>query len=247
MKGILGAGLLAFASMAFAGDGKEKDIVRFYTNARVVLDEQGVPQQVRANEKLPPAVRDVVEQRVMQWRFEPARINGVAKAGVTHVLLEACAVPSSGGNMQVAMDYRSNGPAVAGNTVTVMPPRYPVSAVQMGHEGSFNVVMRVQPDGRASVERIDAISGSVKPFQKTLRDWVAAMRYVPEEVDGAPISTQISTLVDFGIGAASFKQLVREKREAEARSTQCQAAAGAVSDPLRPVVLDSPFRPRETG
>ena len=246
MKGMLWIGLLAFASAASGGDEKS-DAVRFYANARVVLDAQGVPQQVQANERLPPAVRSAIEQRVMQWRFEPARIDGVAKAGVTHVFLDACAVPAADGTMRMAMDYRSNGPGLAGGAVLVAPPRYPVEAARSNREGSFNVVMRIGADGRASVERIETVAGTAKPFDKALREWVAAMRYVPEEVDTAPISTQMSMLVDFELGAGSLKQAARERREQDAQSAGCRMAAGEGTDPRRPVVLDSPFRPVTTG
>jgi TonB family protein len=243
MKGMLWIGLLAFAS---AGDATN-DVVRFNANARVVLDAQGVPQQVQANERLPPTVRSAIEQHVMQWRFEPARIGGVAKPGVTHVSLDACAVPAPDGTMRMAMDYRSNGPGLAGGATVVAPPRYPVEAARANREGSFNVVMRIGADGRASVERIEAVSGAVKPFDKALREWVAAMRYVPEEVDAMPISTQMSMLVDFGLGSGGLKQMVREQQAKDAQSAGCRTAAGEGSDPRRPVVLDSPFKPITTG
>ena len=51
MKGMLFVGLLAFASAAWAGDATDQ-VVRFQANARVVLDAEGVPQQVQANEKV---------------------------------------------------------------------------------------------------------------------------------------------------------------------------------------------------
>ncbi|MCH6484859.1 hypothetical protein MMG85_15010 [Pseudoxanthomonas sp. LH2527] len=245
MKRLVGMGLLSVAFGAVAGD-KAAEPVRFFANARVVLDAQGVPQQVEANEKLPPAVRAAVEQRVIQWRFEPAKMGGVAKPGVTHVFLDACAMPAADGNMTLAMDYRSNGPGLAGGATLVAPPMYPVSAARYGQEGSFNVFMRIGPDGRASIERIEPVAGKVKPFEKTLRDWVGAMRYVPEVVDAVPIATQMSMLVDFKLGGGTLRQAARERLEKDRQSPQCQAAAGEGADPRRPVVLDSPFKPITT-
>jgi TonB family protein len=246
MKGMLGIGLLVLASAASAGEEAQSETLRFYANARVVLDDQGVPQQVQANERLPPSVRSAIEQRVMQWRFEPARIGGSATAGVTHVSLDACAVPAPDGTMRMAMEYRSNGPGLAGGAMLVAPPRYPAEAARYGRQGSFNVVMRIGADGNASIERIERVSGLAKPFEKTLREWVAAMRYVPEEVDTVPISTQISMLVDFKMGGESLEDRARAKREEDAQSAGCRKAAGAVQDRLRPVVLDSPFKPVTT-
>lgn len=246
MKGSVAAGLLAVAFTATAGE-KVAEPVRFYANARVVLDEQGVPQQVQANEKLPPVVRGVIEERVRHWRFEPARVGGVAKAGVTHVFMDACAVPLPDGGMRMALDYRSNGPALAQGALIAAPPRYPVDAARAGREGSFRVVINVGQDGAATVGSIEPLTGALKPFEKTLRDWVAAMRYVPEQVDGVPIATQLAMPVDFAMGGMSTRRMEREEKEQAAQSPECRAAAGRDTNPQRPVVLDSPFKPRETG
>ena len=246
MKGSLAAGLLAVAFTATAGE-KAAEPVRFYANARVVLDEQGVPQQVQANDKLPPVVRGAIEERVRHWRFEPARVGGVAKVGVTHVFMDACALPLPDGGMRLALDYRTNGPALAQGAIVASPPRYPVDAARAGREGSFRVVINVGKDGAATVGSIEPLEGSLKSFEKTLRDWVAAMRYVPEQVDGLPIATQIAMPVDFSMGGASMRRMAREDEERAAQSPECRAAAARDPDPQRPVVLDSPFRPKETG
>lgn len=245
MKRLIGMGLLSVAFGVMADD-KTAEPIRFQATARVVLDAHGVPQQVEANENLPPAVRAAVEQRVVQWRFEPAKMGGVAKPGVTHVFLDACAMPAADGNMTLAMDYRSNGPGLAGGATLVAPPRYPVEAARNGREGSFNVFMRIGSDGRAAIERIEPVAGKVKPFEETLHEWVGAMRYVPEVVDAAPIATQMSMLVDFELGDGTLRQAAKELREKDRQSAQCRAAAGEGSDPRRPVVLDSPFKPITT-
>ena len=184
-------GLLVLASGASAA-GKEPQPVRFHASARVVLDEHGVPQQVQASEKLPPVIRTLVEQRVTQWRFEPAQVQGVAKGGVTHVFLDACIAPRADGGMQVAMNYRTHGPGLANGAVLVSPPRYPVEAARSNREGSFRVVAQIGPDGRATIASVETTHGSLKPFEKTLHDWVASIRYVPEQVDGQPIATQLA-------------------------------------------------------
>ncbi|WP_299345616.1 energy transducer TonB [uncultured Pseudoxanthomonas sp.] len=247
MKGSVAVGLLAVSFTLTAGE-KAAEPVRFYANARVVLDEQGVPQQVQANEKLPAVVRGVIEERVLRWRFEPARVGGVAKTGVTHVFMDACAVPLPDGGMRMALDYRSNGPALAQGALFAAPPRYPVDAARMAREGRFRVVINVGQDGTATVGSIDPLEGSLKPFEKTLRDWVAAMRYVPEQVDGVPIATQLAIPVDFAMGGGmGMRRAERAEKEQAAQSPECRAASAGGTDPQRPVVLDSPFKPRETG
>jgi hypothetical protein len=129
MKRALWVGLLAFASAASAGEAKN-EAVKFHANARVILDDQGVPQQVQAGETLPEAIRALVEQRVMTWRFEPAQVNGVPMAGVTHVFLNACLAPLPGDGMSLAMNYRNHGPGYAGGASLPPPPRYPASAAR---------------------------------------------------------------------------------------------------------------------
>ena len=69
--------LLLFAGSASA-EGKT-DPVLFPATARIALDAEGVPQDVQANPKLPVPVREAIERRVKQWRFEPALVDGVAR------------------------------------------------------------------------------------------------------------------------------------------------------------------------
>jgi TonB family protein len=251
MRGILGTGLLLVATMAAAADEVAEPVL-FHASARVELDETGVPRQVTVSERLPPLFRDMVQARVMQWRFEPARVDGQARAGVTHVFLDACAVPAAEGKLRVAMDYRSHGPAPADGTAYPPPPRYPVDAAIDGAQGEFQLTLRIAEDGRVQLQSIEALQGSKRPFERDLRKWVAALRYSPEEVDGKPVATTLSFPVTFSVGpvagARRWREEAREEaRQAVRRSPECVAAAGEGEEPRRPVVLDSPFRPRETG
>ncbi|MBD9470585.1 energy transducer TonB [Pseudoxanthomonas sp. PXM01] len=245
MRGILGAGLLAVAAAASATD-KAEEPVRFHASARVELDVAGVPRQVQANPQLPPFLQDMVEERVMQWRFEPPRVDGQAKAGVTHVFLDACAVPAPEGKMRIAMDYRSHGPAPADGTSYPMPPRYPISAVIAGQQGDFKLTLQVATDGRVQLLSLETLKGSKRPFERDIKKWVADMRYRPEEVDGTPVATQVSFAVTFSLGPdVGIKRMREEMREEVRRSPEC-VAAGAGGEPERPVVLDSPFKPITT-
>ncbi|NCT70611.1 MAG: hypothetical protein GXC75_06670 [Xanthomonadaceae bacterium] len=251
MRGILGAGLLLVATIAAATE-EVAEPVRFHASARVELDEAGVPRQVTASESLPPLIRDLVQARVMQWRFEPPRVDGQARAGVTHVFLDACAVPAPEGKMRVAMDYRSHGPAPADGTAYPAPPRYPVSAAIDGAQGEFQLTLRIAEDGRVQLQSIEALQGSKRPFERDLRKWVAALRYSPEEVDGKPVATTLSFPVTFSVGPVASarrwrEDALEEARQAARRSPECVSAAGSDAEPPRPVVLDSPFKPRETG
>lgn len=245
MRIVLGACILAAALATAANETAEP--VRFIANARVELDAQGVPQRVQANEKLPVAIRSALEQRIMHWRFEPAQVNGVSMAGVTHVFLDACLAPLPGDGMSLAMNYRHHGPGYASGTALPPPPRYPPSAARYDQEGSFRVVARIGADGRAKIDSIETLSGELKRFEPALREWVSAMRYAPEEVDGKPITTQVVYPVDFSLSQGSIRKLREADRQAARHSTECQAAAGQSEDPSPPVVLDSPFKLKEAG
>lgn len=243
MRRLLGTGLLLAITGASATEPAEAPIA-FRAQARVELDAQGVPYRAHADETLPAPIRDAIEKRVLQWRFEPARINGEPRPGATTVFLDACAVPGEQGSMKLAMAYRRHGPGYAGGGTTPMPPRYPVDAARSGKQGSFRVTLEVGVDGHANVQAIETLEGTVWPFQSRLKEWARALRYVPEEIDGRPVATRIAMSVDFSIGDNAPHQ-----QAAAERSPECTAAteAGASEESLHPVVLDSPFKPKETG
>lgn len=247
MRKMWGIGLLLVAFNAASAEPAPKPI-HFRAQARVALDAQGVPQRVDVDPKLPAVVRDAIAQRVGQWRFEPARVHDQPRAGVTTVFLDACAVPSENGDMRLAVDYGWNGPGYADGRYFHPAPRYPVDAAKRGAVGEFRVVLQVGVDGRASVETIEARKGQLRLFEDALRTWVSVLRYVPEEIDGAPVATRIAIPVDFSMGGFNSREYERQEREARRKSPECMAAMGEDADaPQRPVVLDSPFKPVTTG
>ena len=235
-------GLLLFVGATHAEAAKEP--VRFPATARIALDAEGIPQEVQANPRLPVPVREAIERRVKQWRFEPAMVDGVAKPGVTHVTLQACAIPQSDGSLRVGMDYQGNGPCYADDALRLPRLPYPPAAMRAATQANIDLTVSIGEDGRATVQSMKARRGSVKEFKAGLEAWVAGMRYVPEEVDGRRIATQMRIPVEFYFTERSKRQ---ELMAAAARTPECAAAAGQPDDPLNPVVLDSPFRPRETG
>lgn len=243
MKRGLAIGLLLASASLQAGEAT--DPVRFPATARVVLDAEGVPQHVEANPKLPSVVREAVEARIAQWRFEPARVNGVPRPGVTHVRLKACAIPQANGGMRIGMDYASNGPGYADDALWLPRMPYPPLAARAGLEGRFELTVRVGKDGRATLETIKTRRGSVGDFRQAMEAWVASIRYLPEVVDGHPIETQLRYPVAFFF--VQERASSADPQTVDARSPECVAAAGQEDDPMTPVVLDSPFRPLSTG
>jgi len=242
MKPWCALGVLLVAGSAFA-EGKD-DPVLFPATARIVLDAEGVPRQVQANPKLPVPVREAIERRVAQWRFEPAHVDGVAKPGITHVRLQACAIPKPDGSLHIGMDYQGNGPGYANDALRLPRLPYPPAAMRSGAQANINLDVRVGEDGLVTLQSMNATRGSVKDFKAILEAWGAVMRYVPEEVDGRPIATQVRIPVSFYFSERSQR---RELQASAARTPECVAAAGQPSEPADPVVLDSPFKPLQTG
>lgn len=247
MRRMLGVGLLWVALNASSAEPAHEPI-HFRAHARVVLDAQGVPQRVDVDQKLPAVIRSAVAERVMAWRFGPALIEGQAHAGATTVFVDACAVPSDGGSMRLAVEYAWNGPGYADGRYFHPAPRYPVEAAKRGRAGAFRLVLTIGEDGRATVDTIEVQHGQLPLFEGALRSWVAQLRYVPEEVDGKPVATRVAIPVDFSLGwALSARQQIREERDAKRNSSECMAAMGGGSEEApQPVVLDSPFKPITT-
>lgn len=242
MNKLLACGLLAWAGVASAADQDGKPIP-FDFSARVSVDETGAPQQIQFSDKLPKGFQSLAEQRIRQWHFEPARVDGVAKAGVTHVFVNACAVPKADGGMRISMGYRANGPGLPDLAPTMMKaPQYPGAAVRGGLQGELRLILGIGVDGRASVDSIES-DGSHRfrqAFEPALRSWATTLRFIPEEVDGKPVVTHVRIPVSFNLGDGTRHEPERENRD------ECLAARGAGGNAPQPVVLDSPFKPITT-
>lgn len=216
--------------------------VPFKTKAKVWLDEQGVPQRVEAPEQLPAAIREAIGARIKEWRFAPATVNGEAKSGVTHLMLNACAAASPSGELNLALGYVYGGPVNNQNAAGLTPPpRYPVDAVRSGIEGTWLVTYEVLPDGTAQWMSV-APQGETNPkrlnyFEPALRQWVSQLRYQPEEVDGRAVSTVVRMPVGFSLDTST--KPVSRKEEAQS-GKECIAAMQAAV-PMR-TASDTQFK-----
>ncbi len=233
---------LAACATPPAQAGSTNPPVPFKTKAKVWLDEQGVPQHVETPEQLPAAIGEAIRSQVKAWRFEPATVNGEAKPGITHLLLDACAAAGASGELNLALGYVYGGPVNAGNAAGLAPPpRYPVDAVRSGVQGTWLVTYEVLPDGKAQWLSV-APQGDTNPkrlgyFEPSLRQWVSQLRYQPEEVDGRAISTVVRIPVDFSLDTSSKPA----SREEEARSGKECLAAMQAEVPMR-TASDTPFK-----
>lgn len=238
---------LMFAALMAAGPALAADddqVVVFQTVAKVAVGTDGQPEEVQAAERLPPSLRQFVESTVGGWQFVPALVDGVALKGTTWVRLSVCAVPQ-GGDFALSARYTGNGPTPASGAVLADPPRYPVNAMRSGVEGDMLVTYTVEADGSATLDSIAYPEREEKRmrryFDRALREWVSAMRYEPEKLDGRAVATRISTPVEFSLGESfSRKQVEEEVRRGWQDSPECLAAEGRQPQG-KEAIAQSPF------
>ncbi|MBP3984115.1 TonB family protein [Pseudoxanthomonas helianthi] len=233
---------LLFATSIATPNGTDasKPVV-FRAGARVAVDATGKPTSVQASEDLPDAVRGYIERRIAGWRFDVPQREGVPVGGVTYVVLGACAMPAKEG-YRLGMDFKSNGPGLPKDWLT--PPRYPPNAARAGNEANMDVTYAVESDGNATLEEMKfrgARPPAARDFDASVREWIARLRFEPEQVAGQPVRTRTTVPVDFSLGNATNGRRLRraEKDETKGKSLECEAATGYEYDQ---VVLDSPFK-----
>lgn len=221
--------------------------VAFTTMVKVAVDDAGRPAVVEAVSALPEAVRDFVEARTCELEFQPAMIDGRAHGGVTYVVMGVCAVPD-GDAMVMAAEYRGNGPGQTDGTPYPAPPRYPIEAARRDLGAEMTIHYTARPDGSAALDRVefnDKAQRGKGMFERMARDWVRDMRLLPEQVDGRPISTPVSTPVELVVARAGTPR-AREMLEAARRSWVDRPECLAVERPSgQAVAAQSPFVVRE--
>lgn len=194
---------------------------------------------------MPEAVRTYIERKVATWQFAPPSQNGITGSGVSYLQLGACAIPEGNG-YRMAIDFKGNGPRPAGQSI-LPPPRYPTEALRAKLGAEMVVQWIVEADGRVTLERIErtdeAKARRTDPFDKTIREWVARLRYQPEELAGKAVRTRIEVPVTFTMGGArSAGALKKELLENATQSPECRMAASKMVEGLHPVSVDSPFK-----
>lgn len=240
--------LLAMSALA-AGKGDAPKLMLFSSNVKLDVDNTGQVIAAGADAALPDAVRSAIEAGAKRWRFSPPTRDGRPVAGVTYARLDACAAPVDG-QYRFAINYRGNGPAHDG-------PRFPLFPAQpmiRGDSARVKVEYRVMTDGTALVDDIQFQTGAKayhRQYRQSIETWLKSGSYRPEQLDGQPVVTRISTPVEF-VGGQQFKvnsksdaiALSEESRKERAtRNEACETAMGLRDKADRQVAIDSPFKP----
>lgn len=240
MKRLVAMGLLLCAGLASANDP-----LVFSASAKVSISATGAVTGVEPDGSLSPALQQLVRDEVSRYRFEPPTLAGKRVDGTTYVSLGGCAVPN-GEEFRVSLAYKGVGPQLVGGRL--IPPSYPASAYQAGAEADAIVYYLIGTDGRAMVESIEyedhsKLRGREKVFDRTLREWIAGLRYRPEALAGAPVRTRYRVPVSFELSGSPPSR--REVRKEWLERNECVAASGAAE--LTPVAINPAFKRLPSG
>lgn len=234
------AALACLAALpALAADDAKSKVVAFNASVRVEVDAAGKPVKVEAPADLPEAIRGFIEKRVASWQYEPAKIEGVPQQATTYVAVKACAVPVAEG-YRLGVDFYGNGVRTAADR-RMEPPMYPPLAQRSGTEAEFVLVLGVETDGHAVIDKIEKadITGraGASEFEPLLRRWIKTVRFDPELIAGKPVRGQVRMPVDFRLGGFGDRKALLDELQAKAKaSRECQIAAGDDAG-MKPVAL----------
>lgn len=231
---------------AIAANETKPDVVAFNATVRVDVDAAGKPVKVEAPADLPESIRGYIEKRVASWQYEPAKQDGIPVSAVTFVKVGACAIPVATG-YRMGLDFKGNGPAIVDPGPWFMrPPQYPRELQRAGAQGTFQVAYAIQSDGTTrlvSIEPIDTNTGNrhARAFKDTIASWIEGQRYLPEQVGGKPVATEMSFPVSFELKVGGNREAYRNGLEARALASKECIAASAPIGPL-PVATNLPVK-----
>lgn len=123
-------------------------------------------------DQLPSAVRDMLDQQIPRWQFQPAVYQGQPVAAHSGMRLRVVAVPEDGDRytLKVAGAYFStsdpdavklDNAGISGQRLAASKnpaPQYPAAAIRAGVMGTVFLVMRVGADGKveqAAAEQVN--------------------------------------------------------------------------------------------
>ena len=252
---------LACTSIAFAAAAPapaQPALHLFGGDALVSVDASGAITAIEAPTEFGEAVAQAMEANIRKLHFQAPVLGDRTVAGQTWVHMQACTAPA-GENWALALKFRGNGPSLAKDNSSML--KYPREAQRANVGAKYDVAIRVESDGSASLEKATLLSGGLghgKQFEQALGEWIAAMHYRTESVDGKPVGAQLTQRVEFVTGetfsGGSISQVRRRLAEASAETRQANARANDTcalalkagdNDESRQIAIDSPIKVSE--
>jgi TonB family protein len=170
-----------------------------------------------------PMLRNAAVDAVSQWRYEPARVEGVASAadttislnfsmGVTlkQTLFDVTQTQTGADGVEIAAPAplpappagvtRVSGRVMAGQLEKKVDPVYPADAIAVDARGDVILLATITKTGE--VGDVQAVSGPYR-FRDAATAAVKQWRYRPYEVDGTAVEVQATITVNFAPPAST--------------------------------------------
>jgi hypothetical protein len=208
--------LTLMAHSALSDDVKRNVELRLSVDGMIEIDPEGRVHDYSIETDMAPAIRNHVDQRVRQWRFEPITVDGRAVIATTRMRMELLATPD-GDQYRLLVDDVHFGIAKTDES-THRAPRYPEAALRARLGARVVLVLRTDAHGRVTdvhpyqtsltQRRIQgrSVEGWRQLFEKAAMDAVANWTYEPDEhVDGEPVDSTRATSIEFRITGSRTK------------------------------------------
>lgn len=136
----------AFLLLALSGAlaAQERKELRLDVAGEIGIDPQGAVFDYRIETILPPEMKVLVEKAVRQWTFEPVLREGQPVHAKSKLRLTLAAVPVEKGYQLRVEDIRFFGTR---QPLKMVPPRYPMGAMEAGVGADILVAVRIGVDG----------------------------------------------------------------------------------------------------
>jgi TonB family protein len=164
-----------------------------------------------------PILRNAARDAVTQWRYDPARVEGVAFAVDTTITLsfsmgdtlkqsvfDLTQTQTGADGVEIAAPAplpappagvtRVSGRVMAGQLEKKVDPVYPVDSIAAGARGDVVLLATIRKTGE--VGDVQAVSGPYR-FRDAAVNAVKQWRYRPYEVDGAAVDVQATITLNF--------------------------------------------------
>lgn len=162
----------------------------------VEVDVNGRAISIEPASKPALGLIDFLRPAVAKWEFEPGRIDGVAVATRTSVIVSLEA-RELGEDYELRIINARTGPR---HDATV-PPRYPADALRRGEVGEVLVRVEVSAEGMPTSVAVER-STAGKRLESAALTAVKKWTFVPESVGGHPVPATVFTPVNFCIERA---------------------------------------------
>ena len=195
----------AVQRIALADGVRRADRFVATAHGRIVVEPDGRVSDVRLD--MPRATRDIYEQAIARWRFEPMRVGGEPVRAETRFTLIATGTAIDGSDdmrLGIGNVWFHGSESLEGAEEqreprsALVPPRYPQDAAVAGYGGTVNVLVALDAEGRVT----DAGVASLTLSRSALRSERQAVSMARRLADASVSAARGWTFADPAVIAA---------------------------------------------